>query len=126
MMNRHHIMIERDTQIGYGFRIVHGGPVVVNCSARIGSNVDMYQYSTIGSSSLRAADIGDEVYIGPSVCIVEDVKVGRGATIGAGAVVVKAVEAGTTVAGNPAREISRKEPGRLVLKKWNLEWNKVI
>lgn len=46
---RHKISIERDTEIGYGFRIVHGGPVVINCSAVIGDNVDLYQFSTIGS-----------------------------------------------------------------------------
>ena len=125
MMIHHHIMIERQTDIGYGFYIVHGGPVVINCSAKIGDNVDIYQYSTIGSSCLQAAEIGDDVYIGPSVCIVEHVKIGSGATIGAGTVVVKDVEAGATVAGNPAHVISHKEPGRFVLRKWNREWNRV-
>ena len=37
------------------------------------------------------------------MCIVEDVKIGDEVTIGAGAVIVKDVEAGTTVAGNPAK-----------------------
>ena len=103
---------------------MHNGPIVINVSAEIGDNVDIYQYSTIGSMSLHAAKIGNNVYIGPSVCIVEDVKIGDGATIGAGAVVVKDVDAGTTVAGNPARVISHKEPGRFVWRCWDLEWNK--
>lgn len=123
LMMRHHIIVERQTDIGYGFYIVHGGPVVINCSAKIGDNVNIYQYSTIGSSYLHAAEIGDEVYIGPSVCIVEDVKIGNGATIGAGAVVVKNVEAGATVGGNPAHVISHNEPGRLIIHKWKREWN---
>lgn len=72
----------------------------------------------------HAATIGDCVYIGPSVCIVEDVKIGDRATIGAGAVVVKDVAAGSTVAGNPAHVISEKEPGRLIWHRWNREWNK--
>ena len=118
-----HINIDRHTQIGYGFFIVHGGPVVINVSAKIGNNVDMYQFSTIGSSCLHAATIEDEVYIGPSVCIVEDVHIGKGATIGAGAVVVKDVEPGVTVAGNPAHVISRKEPGRLIFHKWDRSMN---
>jgi hexapeptide transferase family protein len=84
----------------------------------------VYQYSTIGSSWFNGATIGDNVYIGPSVCIVENVKIGNGVTIGAGAVVVKDVEEGCTVAGNPAKVISHKEPGRLVWRKWNREWNK--
>lgn len=121
---KHSISVERITKIGYGIKIVHGGPVVINCSAEIGDNVDIYQYTTIGSSYLNAANIGDNVYIGPSVCIVEGVEIGDGATIGAGAVVVKDVQSGTTVAGNPARVISNKTPGRLVLRRWNREWNK--
>ena len=118
------ISIQRSTKIGYGFLIAHGGPVVINASAVIGDNVDIYQYTTIGSSFFHAAQIGNNVYIGPSVCIVEDVKIGDGATIGAGTVVVKDVDAGTTVAGNPAKVISHKEPGRLVWRCWNREWNK--
>lgn len=120
---RHKIGIERDTEIGYGFRIVHGGPVVINSSAVIGDNVDFYQFSTVGSMFLHAAHIGNEVYIGPSVCIVEDVTIGDGVTIGAGSVVVKDVEAGVTVAGNPAHVISRKEPGRLIFRKWDRAMN---
>ena len=121
---KYQISIHRQTKIGYGLNIAHGGPVVINASAIIGDNVDIYQYTTIGSSLFHAAQIGNNVYIGPSVCIVEDVKIGDGVTIGAGAVIVKDVEAGTTVAGNPAKVISHKEPGRLVWRRWNREWNK--
>ena len=88
------------------------------------TNVDIYQYTTIGSMFMKAAQIGNNVYIGPSVCIVEDVKIGDDATIGAGAIVIKDVEDGCTVAGNPAKIISHKEPGRLIWKRWNREWNK--
>ncbi|WP_456099171.1 serine O-acetyltransferase [Prevotella histicola] len=119
-----HISIHRQTQIGYGLRIVHNGPIVINVSAIIGDNVDIYQNTTIGSMFFKAAQIGNNVYIGPSVCIVEDVKIGDGVKIGAGSVIVKDIEAGTTVAGNPAKVISHKEPGRLVWRRWNREWNK--
>lgn len=120
---KHKIYIPRSTQIGYGFRIMHGGPCVINASANIGDNVVIGHFSTIGSTNKKAATIGDDVYIGPSVCIVENVKIGNGVTIGAGAVVVKDIEEGATVAGNPAKIISYKTPGRLVWRKWNLEWN---
>ena len=83
---------------------MHGGPVAVNASAVIGDNVDLYQFTTIGSMTLHAAHIGNNVYIGPSVCIVENVTIGDGVTIGAGAVVVKDVEPGATVAGKPTRQ----------------------
>ena len=72
------ISIQRDTKIGYGFKIAYGGPIVINASAVIGDNVDVYQYSTIRSSWFNGATIGDNVYIGPSVCIVENVKIGNG------------------------------------------------
>lgn len=117
---KYHISIERNTDIGYGFWLVHGGPVVVNCFAKIGDNCQMYQYSTIGSSSTKAAVIGDNVYIGPSVCIVGDIVIGNEVTIGAGSVVVKDIPSGSTYAGNPANEISRKEPGRLIVNRWSI------
>lgn len=122
---KHHIDIDRNTNIGYGFNILHDGPCVINVSAHIGDNVDFGQFSTIGSLYNNAATIGSNVYIGPGVCIVENVHIGDSATIGAGAVVVKDVEKGVTVAGNPAKEISRKEPGRLVWHKWNKECTSV-
>lgn len=55
-----------------------------------------------------AATIGDNVWIGPNVCIVEDVHIGNNSSVGAGAVVVKDVPDGATVAGVPAKVISMK------------------
>lgn len=122
---KHHIDIDRNTDIGYGFNILHDGPCVVASTTHIGDNVDFGQFSTIGSIYNKAATIGNDVYIGPSVCIVENVHIGDGVTIGAGAVVVKDIPGGVTVAGVPAKIISQKRSGRLVWKKWNREWNKV-
>ena len=124
LLMKHHIDIQRDTKIGYGFKINHGGPVVINSSTIIGDNVEICQNSTIGSLFFHAANIGNEVYIGPSVCIVENVSIGDGVTIGAGSVVVHDVDKGMTVAGNPAHVISMKEPSRFINRKWNREWNR--
>jgi maltose O-acetyltransferase len=47
--------------------------------------------------------VGNNVKIGVNATLRPFVKVGDGARIGAGSVVVKDVAAGTTVYGNPAR-----------------------
>ena len=49
--------------------------------------------------------IEDEVFIGAGAKILGDVTIGKGATIGANAVVLQSVPAGAVVAGVPARVI---------------------
>lgn len=51
--------------------------------------------------------IGDDVWIGGGAIILPGVSVGNGAIVGAGAVVTRDVPAGATVAGNPARIVSK-------------------
>lgn len=97
--NKQLIQIARTTQIGYGLYISHGGPVVINPSTVIGNNCNLSQFVTIGSNEGRAAIIGDNVYIGPSCCIVEDVVIGNNVTIGAGSVVTKDLPDNSTCAG---------------------------
>lgn len=49
--------------------------------------------------------VEDGANIGANATILCGIKIGRGATIGAGAVVTKDVPAWTTVVGNPAKEL---------------------
>lgn len=112
------IQIPRQTKIGYGLYIGHGGPVVVNQTAVIGNNVNLSQFTTIGSNRRHAAVIGDNVYIGPSVCIVENVTIGNNVTIGAGSVVTKSIPDNATAVGNYAKVINYNNPGRFVNKRW--------
>lgn len=51
--------------------------------------------------------IEDYVWIGTSAMILPGVRIGRGAVVGARAVVSKSVEPGNIVVGNPAKPISR-------------------
>lgn len=114
------LSIESSTKIGYGLYLGHRFGIIVNPTAIIGNNVNLSQFSTIGSNEGKAAIIGDNVYIGPNVCIVEDIVIGNNTAIGAGAVVVKTVPPGNTVAGCPAKVISYKDSSRFILNKWCL------
>jgi acetyltransferase-like isoleucine patch superfamily enzyme len=51
------------------------------------------------------AVVEDDVSIGGGAVLLPGVRVGRGALVGAGAVVIRDVEAGMVVAGNPARVV---------------------
>lgn len=100
-----------NTAIGPGLRLFHGMGLVVNDKTIIGRNVVLRHTTTIGVRETlelgvnAAPTIGDDVDIGSHVVILGPVTVGRGARIGAGAVVIKNVPAGATVVGNPARVV---------------------
>ena len=113
----------RSVHVGYGLLIAHGGPMVVNGTTHMGDNCNLFHIVNIGSAYHKAAELGNEVYVGPHTCLVENVKIGDGVTIGAGSIVIRDAEAGVTIAGNPARVISRKTPGRLIYNKWDRAWN---
>lgn len=117
---KYRILIPRETNIGYGLYIGHGGPIVINGTTIIGNNVNLSQFTTIGSNEGKSAKIGDNVYIGPNVCIVDDVKIGNNVTIGAGSVVTKDIPDNATAVGNYAKVINYNNPGRYVSKRWNV------
>ena len=56
-----------------------------------------------GFSEMKPVEIGDDVWIGSRVTILPGVKIGKGAIIGASAVVTKDVPEYAVVGGNPAR-----------------------
>ena len=115
---RKYIQLPLKTRVGYGLYIAHGGPVIINPTAVIGNNVNLSQFTTIGSNHAKAAVIGDNVYIGPGVCIVEYVKIGNNVTIGAGSVVTKDIPDNATAAGNYAKVLNYSRPGRYIKNKW--------
>jgi serine O-acetyltransferase len=92
--------------------------MVVNPGTIIGNNVNLSQFLNIGTNHDTPAIIGDYVYIGPHVCIVEDVKIDNGSTIGAGAVVTKDIPENATAAGVPAKVLNYNDPERYIINKW--------
>ena len=104
------IQIPCHTKIGYGLYIGHGGPIVCNETASIGNNCNLSQWVTIGSNEGHAAQIGNNVYIGPSSCIVENVTIGDNVTIGADSVVTKDIPDNATAAGNYAKVLNYNHP----------------
>lgn len=114
------LQISYKSKIGYGLYIGHV-PIVVNSAVRIGNNVNLSQFTTIGTNTGRGAVIGDNVYIGPNVCVVEDVVIGDNATIGAGSVVTKDIPAGATAAGNYAKVLHYRNQCRFIQNPWKIE-----
>lgn len=105
-IRKYGLQIPLKAKTGFGLYIGHACGLVVNGSAVIGSNVNLSHFTTVGSIKGHAATLADGAYIGPSVCIVENVRVGRNSMTGAGAVVTKNVPDRATVAGVPARTIN--------------------
>jgi len=106
--------IKPSTIIGEGFELYHSAHAsVVSPGTIIGKNVSLRQNTTIGakgfSGSEKSPIILDDVTIGPNVCIIGDITIGKGSVIGAGAVVVKDVPEYSIVAGNPAKVIGIKK-----------------
>lgn len=103
------ISIPRSAEIGPGLRIHHFGGVVVHEKAVIGANCTLRHGVTIGDRHHGGPVpvLEDDVEFGVYAQVLGGVRVGRGAKIGAMAVVLSDVPAGATAVGNPARVIER-------------------
>ena len=99
------ISIPAACRIGKGFRIHHFGGIILHPSVRIGENCTMYHHVTIGDAGGkgRAAKVGDNVMFGAGAKIIGEITIGDGCVIGANAVVVHDLPAGSVAVGNPAQ-----------------------
>jgi serine O-acetyltransferase len=109
------IHLPRTTALGRRVRLWHNGCMLLTAKS-IGSDVHLRHDTTFGplQAGLRRADastdlpvIEDGVDIGSGACIMGDVRVGRGAVVGANSVVIKNVPPEAVVLGVPARIVPR-------------------
>ena len=88
---------------GGGLRVYHGWTLIINDNVVLGNNVTLLHAVTLGGTRKGSPVIEDEVTISAGAIVIGPVTVGRGAIVGAGAVVTKNVPPYTVVAGNPAK-----------------------
>ncbi len=96
-------------RIGRGIMLDHATGLVVGETAVIGDNVSMLHGVSLGGSGCCRGDrhpkIGSGVMIGAGAKLLGNIRIGDGAKIAAGSVVLQDVDPHTTVAGVPAEVV---------------------
>ncbi len=87
-----------------------------------GRNIFGKNFGKIEFSPYKTTVIGNDVWIGNRALVLQGVKIGDGAIVGAGSVVTKDVEPYTIVAGNPARVIRKRFDDETIEKMIELKW----
>ncbi len=103
------IEIHPGAKIGKGVFIDHGMGVVIGETTEIGNRCLLYQGVTLGGTGKahgkRHPTLSENVVVGAGAKILGAIKVGTNTRIGAGSVVVRDVEANSTVVGIPGRVV---------------------
>lgn len=97
------IEIGNQVTLGEGVSFVHPIGIVIGGDAKIGDRVRFMGNNTIGTAKDNGYPvIEDDVLVGAGARVLGPVRIGKGATIGANAVVLQDVPAGATAVGIPA------------------------
>ena len=98
-------------RLGKGIMLDHATGLVIGETAVVGDNVSILQSVTLGGTGKDEGDrhpkIGNGVLISAGAKILGNIRVGDGAKVGAGSVVLDEVPPHTTVAGVPAKIVGR-------------------
>ena len=96
-------------EIKGGVMIDHATGVVIGETSKIDENVSIYQGVTLGGKGFEEGDRHPKIKSGVSIfassTILGNITIGQNAKVAAGSLVLKDVEAETTVAGIPAKKL---------------------
>lgn len=104
------ISLPYNIRLGRRVRIWHHGGIILSAES-IGDDVQIRQNTTIGVlrsvHNYELPRIEEGVDIGAHVCILGGITIGKGAVIGAGAVVLTDIPEGSVAVGVPAKVIKK-------------------
>ena len=98
-------VVGKGTMIDMG--TVLGGRATVGDRCHIGAGTVLA--GVVEPASATPVIVEDDVVIGANAVVIEGIRIGKGAVVAAGAVVIEDVPAGAVVAGSPARIIKMKD-----------------
>jgi serine O-acetyltransferase len=101
-------IIGRGAEFGSAFVLIHATGVVINGRVRGGEHVYLEHQVTIGAERQQSPILGDHVFIGAGAKLLGPVTVGSDCRIGANAVVVHDIPAGSTAVGIPAKVVRQR------------------
>lgn len=114
--NRYGIELPYTVKLGRDVIVEHQGAIVVHGACEIGDRCIIRQGCTLGLrrlDDLTAAPIlAEDVHLGAGAVILGRIRLGKGVRVGANAVVLDDVPAGTTVWGIPATASRHPVAGR--------------